>query len=156
MSAEAVEKHIVNIRELKDIKHKFTISPLDKDSKKIYIKGRVRSLSVRTEFHFVIHIDKDELNEKQLRWLVSDIAAMVDQNIYLLFYTLKEKKLMDYIESVSALTGLDKEQVLIRVSSFRKKDGTEVEGKKSIFDLSDKQINVVISKLETAMKTGRL
>lgn len=107
----------------------------------ISFMGTVHSLSIRENLRFIIHAEI-------IKPLIFAAIEMMDGPVVLKFVSARERELLRLLGEAASAALTTPEDVLFEMSSFTARNGSFIEGKKSILALSEKQKAVIISKLK--------
>jgi len=108
----------------------------------LHIDALVISINDRKHLHMVLHIDRESGAK-----LLNPLFHSIDKPAILKFNTAKELELFRLLFSMEKTTKRPIAGILLEMSSFEGKRGI-VQGKKSVYDLSDDAKDVVIDKLK--------
>lgn len=105
-----------------------------------YVKfnGTIVSINVRKRFHFVIHLDKETYWQ-----IISKFSWVIDKFITVAFVSEKEKEIKTMLNHIASKAQISEDDLLFRLTSFK-----NVEGKKSLSELSEKRKDILHSKLK--------
>ena len=109
--------------------------------------GSVKSVNIRKGVHLLLHLPRTTYIAKNLFSLMDSDMVPVTIN------SDQEKRLLCLLNKASAITDKSQQKLLLELTSFTGKKGKLVEGKESIYDLSPRFQEVVISKLLRILKT---
>jgi hypothetical protein len=111
-------------------------------TKKLNLKAKIQSINVTEPLSFSLHAGIS-------RFLILGIYEMREsgENIELQFLSMKERKLLHLMDRVSRKLNISPEEALMKATTFHNRKGNVVEGKSSIFDLSESRKSVAASKL---------
>jgi len=142
---------------LKDLKNKPLLFTIYK-KEKIFFAGKIVSVAVQKKTHFVVHT---EVN-KELIIKLLNIKNILSNFVFVMLsvkeINKKRKKeayesydLGTLLEELSKKTGIEKEKLLIQLTSFER-NGSFYKGKKDLESLSEKQKVIVFSKIKKMLK----
>lgn len=118
--------------------------------KSLEIRGKVQSLSLTDTINFTIHTDIATF----VVYTLMEVGKN-GKNLSLKFSSLKEKKLLDLMDMVAKEKGIKPEEALKMATTFRGDGNEVVEGKTSIYDLSEKFKTVAIDKLKRMLGSNK-
>jgi len=146
LSSDRTEQfYVESLKGIKGIQQKYIIEYNENGkSKKIYFNGKIQSINIRKGIFFVIHVERE-------KWTIVNIAMAVDEDVICKFFNRKEMILYDLLQNVSQLLNMSIEDVLYKFTTYEK-EGRVYEGKRNIFELSDRHKDVVISKLSKIIR----
>lgn len=124
----------------KDIKFIIQNEKYNEKPERIFFTGRVKSINLRNKINFVIHTNKDKV-------VIIKTIKLMDESLLLIFKSEKEQKLSELLHSVSESLQKPEPELLYELTTFKCRDGTIIEGKKSIYELSEKHREVLLNKL---------
>ena len=107
--------------------------------------GKIESITISRNVGFLIHTARlDFINRRLFRLMEKEPLAIEVS-------TTQQDKLLYFLDTIARKRNRKAEDLLFELSSFKKKDGSGPEkiipGKRSIFDLSEAQSNVVFDKM---------
>lgn len=114
----------------------------------IVFQGQICSLNLGERLHLVIHAEK-------IKTLIFGLIEMMDSPVALKFFSPEDRELLALVAEAAAAFSLGEKEMLYHLSSFTARDGREVEGKRSILALSERQKSVIKSKLERLLRESR-
>ena len=112
----------------------------------VTFEAKIRSINIQREGASLL------LRTKRSRFIVGRLYDLMDKgsNEFMVSESIG-RKLSHLLDKVSKKTGEPEENLLFRLTSF-KKDGNEILGKKSIEELSENQKVVVLRKLNSMLQ----
>jgi hypothetical protein len=143
MSSDIVEPIAIDeIRKIKSVPHKFCLYIYEnsQDEKITLRDAEVKSINIRKNLSFVLHIEKNKP-------LIYKIIKHMDSPMHLRFFSDTERSLKRLLNEISREIGKTEEDILYEVTTFQKGSGV-IEGKRNIFDLSERHKSVVADKLK--------
>jgi hypothetical protein len=150
MSSDIVEPITMDeIRKIKGVPHRFYLYIYEnsQDNKIALHDAEIKSINIRKNLSFVLHIEKNKP-------LIYKIIKYMDSPMHLRFFSDTERSLAQMLNEISNKTGKIEEDILYEVTTFQK--GSDViEGKRNIFDLSERHKSVVVDKLKKILADGR-
>lgn len=130
----------------KDIKFIIQNERQSEKPERIFFTGRIKSINLRNKINFVIHTNKDKV-------VIIRTIRLMDEPLLLIFKTEKEQRLSELLHSVSEATQKPESELLYSLTTFITKNGTVVEGKKTIYELSERHKEILIDKLTKMLET---
>lgn len=109
-------------------------------------EGKIRSVNIQREGTNIL------LRAKRSHFLVGKLFELMDRPS--LEFSVMESldgKLNSLLSVLSKKTGEHKEDLLLRLTTFKDKDGREIQGKRHIEELSENQKVVVLRKLHSIL-----
>jgi hypothetical protein len=109
------------------------------------VVGKIESITIRRNVGFLIHAARfDFINRRLFR-------LMEKEPLTIRVSTTQQDKLLYLLDTIAKKRSQKPDDLLFELSSFKKKDGDVPEktipGKRSVFDLSEAQSNVVFDKI---------
>ncbi len=109
------------------------------------VVGKIESITIRRNVGFLIHAARfDFINRRLFR-------LMEKEPLTIRVSTTQQDKLLYLLDTIAKKRSQKPDDLLFELSSFKKKDGDGPEktipGKRSVFDLSEAQSNVVFDKI---------
>lgn len=143
MSSDIVEPITIDeIRKIKGVPHRFYLYIYEnsQDDKIALHDAEIKSINIRKNLSFILHIEKTKP-------LIYKIIKHMDSPMHLRFFSDTERSLKHLLNEISSKTGKTEEDILYEVTTFHKGNDV-IEGKRSIFDLSERHKSVVVDKLK--------
>ncbi len=154
-----ISKQIISIRlnaqndnaieeELKKIKKKsirFSIDNIEKHENILYFTGKLHSINIRKGLNFVIHTTRDTN-------IIYKLIKYIDAPLKLKFTSEKEEHIIKLLNEIHNKTGKEITDIIYENTCFKTKDGKTIEGKKNIFELTEKRKDVLLGKLQNQLK----
>lgn len=129
-----------DIKELKEGKpRKYTLANQEAPGAGIYFTGQIKSMNIVKGLAIVLHT-------QAIPVLVVKAMDLIGLPASIQFLTDHEQELIDLVNAAARKEGISHEEIVYRLTTFAI-DGRTIEGKKSIFEISEKQQKVVLSKL---------
>ncbi len=130
---------LAEIKELKGETRKYTMAAAEGGTNSIYFTGQIKSINIVKGLMVVLHTPAAPV-------LVAKAIDMIGLPVRLYFSTGKEQELASLVKAAARLEGVEPEEIVYRLTTFSK-EGQTIEGKRSIYDISESQQKVVLSKL---------
>jgi hypothetical protein len=121
------------------------------------LEAKIRSINIQREGTSIL------LRTKRNRYIVSRLFELMEREaVELSFSTPQdplqtakglEEKISYLLEKASKKLGEPEEKLLLRLTTFRDKNGKEISGKRSIQDISEGQKGVVLRKLNAILRS---
>ncbi len=115
------------------------------------VVGRIESITINKNVGFLVHTAKLEFIHRRLFRLMEKESLAVEMS------TTQQDKLLYFLDTVARKQSRTAEDLLFDLSSFTKRDGNgrqkTIPGKRSVFDLSETQSNVVFNKISRLSAT---
>ena len=113
----------------------------------VTILSKVESINLTKRISVTIHIEKE-------RYAAIRLYELSEQKTPFNFYIKNsvEEKLQSLLKQISTITGRPQEDILEQVSTFTRKDGTIVNGKRNIHELTVPWQKTVEGKLSNILK----
>jgi hypothetical protein len=109
------------------------------------VVGKIESITIRRSVGFLIHAARLDFINRRLFHL------MEKEPLTIRVSTPQQEKLLYLLDTIAKKRSQKPDDLLFELSSFKKKDGDGPEktipGKRSVFDLSEAQSNVVFDKI---------
>jgi len=106
--------------------------------------GKIDSITLRKTVGVLVHLARFESVSRRLFALLDKDALTIEVS------TPEQDKLLYFLDTVARARNRRREELLFELSSFTKNDGNgekTISGKRSVFDLSEAQLRVVLAKL---------
>jgi hypothetical protein len=150
ISSDMVEPIVIDeVRKIKGVPHRFYLYVCENpENDKITLHdAEIKSINIRKNLSFILHIEKNKP-------LIYKIIKYMDSPMHLRFFSDTERSLKQMLNEISNKTGKTEEDILYEITTFQK--GSDViEGKRNIFDLSERHKSVVADKLKKILADGR-
>lgn len=130
---------LTEVKDLKGKSKKYTLTVTERPALGIYFTGQIKSLNIVKGLIIVLHTPA-------IPAVVVKAIDMIGLPASLRFLTDDEQELIGLAKAAARLEGVEPEEIIFRLTTF-KKDGRTIEGKFSVFDISESQQKVVLSKL---------
>lgn len=128
------------VNEAKDEKRRVGLDDLS-------FEARVRSISIKRGMTNVL------LRAKRNRFIVSKLFDLMEREaVELSISEVLDEKISRLLSKASQKLAESEEELLLRLTTFRDREGHEVLGKRSIQDISEVQKEVVLRKLTTILR----
>ena len=115
------------------------------------VVGKIESITIRRNVGFLVHTARLDFINRRLFRLAEKEPLAVEVS------TTQQDKLLYFLDTIARKRSHKPEELLFELSSFKKKggDGPEklIPGKRSVFDLSEAQSNVVFDKIRRLSAT---
>jgi len=116
-----------------------------------HLVGKIESITISRSVGFLIHSARlDFVNQRLFRLMEKEPLAVEVS-------TTQQDKLLYFLDTVARKRSQKPEDLLFELTSFEKRDGSgpaqPIPGKRSIFDLSEAQSNVVFDKISKLSAT---
>lgn len=111
----------------------------------VSFRGIICSINLREKMHFIIHAER-------AKPLIYEVIEMMDLPVALKFLSARDQALAALIREASQRLSLTEEELIYRESSFLNRNGRQIEGKRSILALSEKQKPIIKNKLERFLR----
>lgn len=136
------------IRKIRGMRRKFSLRMATNPEPVVIAihDGEIVSVNAGKKLTFVLHIPKNKP-------LIYKIVKYMDEPMQFRFFSDTEKTLKQLLSEISAKTGRSEEDILFEATTFTKGNDV-IEGKRNIFDLSERHKTVVVSKLEKFLREG--
>jgi len=131
-----------SLKEIKGEKRKIALGDF-------FIYGAIKSISVSKNTSIIVRVAKTSSN----KYVLTRLAELVysgdpgGKDLSLLLDSRQEEELRHLLEKASMLLGESIENIMVRLSAYRY-EGKTIPGEKSIYQLSQRRQEVVISKLK--------
>jgi len=113
--------------------------------------GKIESITISKNVGFLMHLARLDFINRRLFRLMEKESLVVEVS------TTQQDKLLYFLDTVARKRGRKAEDLLFELTSFAKKDGNglgkRIPGKRSVFDLSEAQSNVVFDKINRLSAT---
>lgn len=135
-----------SLKEIKGEKRKITIGDF-------YIYGAIRSISVSKNTSIVVRVAK----KSSSKYVITRLAELVysgdtsGRDLFLLLDSRQEEELHHLLEKASMVLGESSEDIMLRLSTYPY-GGKIIPGERSVYQLSQRRQEVVISKLKEQLK----
>ena len=110
--------------------------------------GRIASITLGKNLAVLVHAARFDFISRRLFSLIEKDPLTIEVS------TAEQDKLLYFLDTVAKKCNLKPEDLLFELSSFTRKDGSGkkiIPGKRTVFDLSEAQIHVVLDKLSHLM-----
>jgi hypothetical protein len=135
------------IQKLKDTNERYILAEADNTNNTLYFNGSIHSANLAAGLAIIMHAPVAIP-------LVLKAVELIGKPVYVRFTTESERELMDLLTAAARLENTQPEEILCRLTTFTTKGGKVINGKRSPYDLSDSQRQVVLSKLHKALSSG--
>ncbi len=118
-----------------------------------FIYGAIKSISVSKNTSIVVRVAKTSSN-KYVAIRLAELVYSKDsdgKDLFLLLDSRQEEHLRHLLEKASTLLGESSEDIMLRLSTYQY-EGKTIPGEKSVYQLSRRRQEVVISKLKEEMR----
>lgn len=135
-----------SLKEIKGERRKITVGDF-------FIYGTIKSISVSQNISIVVRVAKTSSN-KYVTTRLAELVYSGDSNrkdLFLLLDSRQEEELHHLLEKASRVLKVPSEDIMVRLSTYPY-GGKIIPGEKSIYQLSQRRQEVVISKLKEEMK----
>jgi hypothetical protein len=113
--------------------------------------GKIESITISRNVGFLVHTARLDFIHRRLFRLMEKESLAIEVS------TTLQDKLLYFLDAIARKRNQKAEDLLFELSSFRKRDGNGPEriipGKRSVFDLSEAQSNVVFDKISRLSAT---
>lgn len=128
------------VNEAKDEKRRVGLDDLS-------FEAKVRSISIKRGMTNVL------LRAKRNRYIVSRLFELMEREaVELSISAIFDGKISYLLSKASKKLGKAEEELLLRLTTFKDKNGKEISGKRSIQDISEGQKEVVLRKLNAILR----
>ncbi len=128
------------VNEAKDEKRRVGLDDLS-------FEAKVRSISIKRGMTNVL------LRAKRNRYIVSRLFELMEREaVELSISAIFDGKISYLLSKASKKLGKSEEELLLRLTTFKDKNGKEISGKRSIQDISEGQKEVVLRKLNAILR----
>ena len=132
---EAIEE----IKKLKGVQQRYTFICPDNENDTFYLTGEINSINIRQEMTIILHTPVSVP-------LVIKAVEFMGKPLYVRFTTAIEKELRNLLNTAARKESTEPEEILYKLTTFIK-DGVTRPGKRSIYNVSDPQRRVLVSRL---------
>jgi hypothetical protein len=135
-----------SLKEIKGEKRKIALGDF-------FIYGAIKSISVSKNTSIVVRVAKTSSN----KYVVTRLAELVyskdsgGKDLFLLLDSRQEEELRHLLEKASTLLAESSEDIMVRLSTYRY-EGRTIPGERSVYQLSQRRQEVVISRLKEEIK----
>lgn len=117
------------------------------------VVGKIESITISKKVGFLVHTARLDFISRRLFRLIEKKSLVIEVT------TASQDKLLYFLDTVAKKRCQKPEDLLFELSSFKKRDGNGPEktipGKRSVFDLSEAQLKVVLDKIGKLSATPR-
>jgi hypothetical protein len=107
--------------------------------------GRIESITISKNVGFLIHTARLDFISRRLFRLMEKQPLTVEVS------TTQQDKLLYFLDTIAQQRNRKADDLLFELTSFRKRDGNglgkTIPGKRSVFDLSEAQLNIVFDRI---------
>jgi len=116
------------------------------------VVGKIESITISKNVGFLVHTARFDSIQRRLFRLIEKESLAIEVS------TAHQDKLLYFMETAAKKRNQKAEDLLFELSSFKKRNGNGAEktipGKRSVFDLSEAQSNVVFDKISRLSSTS--
>lgn len=127
------------LREAKGISRRYSIVEQENSSSPLFFDGKIHSINIVQGARLVFHAPYHAA-------LTLKAVSMFGQPAYLRFQSQIESEVSELLHRAAIRENADQRDILYRLTTF-KKNGTVKEGRRSVYDVSEAQLKVVLDKL---------
>lgn len=139
LTGSDITSALQELREVKGISQRYSIVEAENSSPPLYFDGKIHSINIVQGARLVFHAPYHAA-------LILKAVSMFGQPAYLRFQSQIEHDVSELLHRAAIRENVDKRDILYRLTTFTK-DGAVREGKRSVYDVSEAQLKVVLDKL---------